>query len=50
MAEYNIKKTLRQCKRAAANGYKISMRQYRSLNETMRFSSDRIEKTLIDII
>lgn len=49
MEEVNIKKTLRQCIRAASNGYKISMRQYRSLRETLSSVSDRIEATLIDI-
>lgn len=49
MEEYNIKKTLRQCKRAATNGYKLSAKQYKNLNETMNAVSDKIEMTLVNI-
>ena len=49
MEEYDIKKTLRQCKRAASNGYKLSMKQYKGLTEILNSSSDKIEKTLLDI-
>ena len=49
MEEYNIKKTLKECKRAAYKGYKISINQYKCLNEILMNSSDKIESTLINI-
>ena len=33
MEEYDIRRTLRQCKKAAVNGYKLSLKQYKSLKE-----------------
>ena len=49
MDEFNIRKSLRQCKKAAGNGYKMAMKQYRNLNDTLNQASSKIESTLIDI-
>ena len=49
MDEFNIKKSLRQCRKAAGNGSKMAMKQYRNLNDTLTQASSKIESTLIDI-
>ncbi|MBQ7077958.1 MAG: 50S ribosome-binding GTPase [Lachnospiraceae bacterium] len=49
MKNNDIRKTLKQCKKAAENGYKLAKKQYKSLNETMDASSSKIEMTLAHI-
>ena len=49
MNEYNIKKSLSQCKKAAGIGYRMAMKQNKSLNDTLHTSRARIESTLLEI-
>lgn len=49
MKEQSIKRSLRQCKKTAGIGYKMAMRQYRNLKETLANADYEISNTLLDI-